>query len=101
MVSDPLPTEVGVGLREFPSPAATERARTVAAARYADERLHRHELQRVFRSDRVCATMHVRVAFGPGELQIVIANEGDTRVGVPGSTVGIEIPPDAVRLTPC
>jgi hypothetical protein len=34
-------------------------------------------------------------------LQIVVANDGDTRVPVPGSTVGIEIPPDAVRLLPC
>jgi hypothetical protein len=32
---------------------------------------------------------------------IVIANDGDTRVPVPGSTFGIEISPDAVRLLPC
>ena len=44
---------------------------------------------------------HIRVAVGQRELQIVIANDGDTRVPVPGSIVGIDIPPDAVRLLPC
>jgi ABC-type Fe3+/spermidine/putrescine transport system ATPase subunit len=44
---------------------------------------------------------HIRVAVAERELQIVIANDGDTRVPVPGATVGIDIPPDAVRLLPC
>ena len=44
---------------------------------------------------------HIRVAVADRQLQIVVANDGDTRVPVPGSTVGIEIPPDAVRLLPC
>jgi spermidine/putrescine transport system ATP-binding protein len=44
---------------------------------------------------------HIRVAVAERELQIVVANDGDTRVPVPGSTVGIDIPPDAVRLLPC
>ena len=44
---------------------------------------------------------HIRVALAERELQIVVANDRDTRVPVPGSTVGIDIPPDAVRLLPC
>ena len=44
---------------------------------------------------------HIRVAVAERELQIVVANDGDTRVPVPGSTIGIDIPPDAVRLLPC
>ena len=44
---------------------------------------------------------HIRVTVADRQLQIVVANDGDTRVPVPGSTVGIEIPPDAVRLLPC
>jgi spermidine/putrescine transport system ATP-binding protein len=44
---------------------------------------------------------HIRVAVADRQLQIVVANDGDSRVPVPGSTVGIEIPPDAVRLLPC
>jgi phenylpropionate dioxygenase-like ring-hydroxylating dioxygenase large terminal subunit len=42
-------------LREIPDPPGIEHARTLPAAWYADETFHRHELQRVFRSDWVCA----------------------------------------------
>jgi spermidine/putrescine transport system ATP-binding protein len=48
----------------------------------------------------VGSTTHIRVAVDDRQLQIVIANDGGTRVPVPGSSVGIDIPADAVRLLP-
>lgn len=48
----------------------------------------------------VGSTTHIRVAVDDRQLQVVIANDGDTRVPVPGSAVGIDIPADAVRLLP-
>jgi spermidine/putrescine transport system ATP-binding protein len=46
----------------------------------------------------VGSTSHIRVAVADRELQIVVPNDGDTRVPVPGSVVGVEIPADAIRL---
>ena len=48
----------------------------------------------------VGSTTHIRVAVAERELQIVVPNDGDTRVPVPGSAIGVEIPADAVRLLP-
>ncbi len=48
----------------------------------------------------VGSTTHIRVMVDDRQLQVVIANDGDTRVPVPGSAVGIDIPADAVRLLP-
>ena len=50
-----MTAEVPVALRSIPDPPGIERARTLPAAWYADDTFHRHELQRVFRSDWVCA----------------------------------------------
>jgi Rieske 2Fe-2S family protein len=47
--------ELPVALRDIPDPRGIDRARTLPAAWYADDTFHRHELQRVFRSDWVCA----------------------------------------------
>jgi len=47
--------EVPVGLRYLADPPGIDRARTLPAAWYADDTFHRHELQRIFRSDWVCA----------------------------------------------
>ena len=55
VVSDALPADVPVALRHIPDPAGIERARTLPAAWYSDDTFHRHEVQRVFRSDWVCA----------------------------------------------
>ena len=49
----------------------------------------------------VGSTSHIRVDVSGHEVQVVIANDGGTRVPVPGSSVGIDIPADAVRLLPC
>lgn len=54
-VSEAVPVDIGDRLRDIPDPPGIERARTLPAAWYADEAFHRHELQRVFRSDWVCA----------------------------------------------
>ncbi len=48
----------------------------------------------------VGSTTHIRVAVADRELQIVVTNDGDTRVPVPGSPIGVDIPTDAVRLLP-
>jgi spermidine/putrescine transport system ATP-binding protein len=48
----------------------------------------------------VGSTTHIRVAVDARELQIVVTNDGDTRVPVPGSPIGVDIPNDAVRLLP-
>jgi Rieske 2Fe-2S family protein len=55
MVSDAMPADVPVDLRQIPNPVGIERARTLPAAWYSDDTFHRHELERVFRSDWVCA----------------------------------------------
>jgi spermidine/putrescine transport system ATP-binding protein len=46
----------------------------------------------------VGSTSHIRVAVADRDLQIVVPNDGDTRVPVPGVTVGVDIPADAIRL---
>ena len=46
----------------------------------------------------VGSTSHIRVAVADRELQVVVPNDGDTRVPVPGVTVGVDIPADAIRL---
>jgi spermidine/putrescine transport system ATP-binding protein len=48
----------------------------------------------------VGSTTHIRVAVAERELQIVVPNDGDTRVPVPGSAIGVDIPADAIRLLP-
>jgi ABC-type Fe3+/spermidine/putrescine transport system ATPase subunit len=48
----------------------------------------------------VGSTTHIRVAVGERELQVVVTNDGDTRVPVPGTSIGIDIPTDAIRLLP-
>ena len=48
----------------------------------------------------VGSTTHIRVAIPDGELQIVVSNDGTTRVPTPGSVVGVDIPVDAIRLLP-
>lgn len=57
VVTDPLRADAPVSLRHIPDPAGIDRARTLPAAWYADDTFHRHELQRVFRSDWVCAAL--------------------------------------------
>ena len=46
----------------------------------------------------VGSTTHIRVAVAGRELQIVVPNDGDTRIPPPGTTVGIDIPVDAIRI---
>jgi spermidine/putrescine transport system ATP-binding protein len=46
----------------------------------------------------VGSTTHIRVAVADRELQIVVSNDGDTRVPAPGSTIGVDIPVDAIRI---
>jgi ABC-type Fe3+/spermidine/putrescine transport system ATPase subunit len=46
----------------------------------------------------VGSTTHIRVAVADRELQIVVSNDGDTMVPAPGSTIGVEIPVDAIRV---
>jgi spermidine/putrescine transport system ATP-binding protein len=48
----------------------------------------------------VGSTTHIRVAVLERELQIVVPNDGDTRVPVPGASIGVAIPADAIRLLP-
>jgi phenylpropionate dioxygenase-like ring-hydroxylating dioxygenase large terminal subunit len=56
MVVAPFPADAD-GLRQISAPPGIDRAATLPAAWYADSTFHRHELQRVFRSDWVCAAM--------------------------------------------
>ena len=44
------------------------------------------------------ATTQIRVDVSGHELQVVVANDGAMTVPTPGTQVGIEIPPDAVRV---
>ena len=44
------------------------------------------------------ATTQIRVDVSGHELQVVVANDGAMTVPKPGTQVGIEIPPDAVRV---
>jgi ABC-type Fe3+/spermidine/putrescine transport system ATPase subunit len=47
----------------------------------------------------VGSTSHIRVALDDDrELQVVVPNDGDTRVPVPGVRVGVAIPSDAIRV---
>jgi spermidine/putrescine transport system ATP-binding protein len=50
----------------------------------------------------VGSTTHIRVAIAAGpdarHLQIVVPNDGSTWVPAPGTEIGVDIPPDAVRL---
>jgi spermidine/putrescine transport system ATP-binding protein len=46
----------------------------------------------------VGSTTHIRVDVSGRQLQVVVANDGSTFVPTPGTEVGIEIPPDALRL---
>jgi spermidine/putrescine transport system ATP-binding protein len=46
----------------------------------------------------VGSTSHIRIAVDDGVLQVVVPNDGDTRVPVPGAVVGIDVPADAVRV---
>ena len=89
-----MPAATGSVTGECTVVARPERLRVVAAG---DGLLTGAVTDVVF----VGSMTHIRVAVGDRQLQIVIANDGDTRVPVPGSTVGIEIPSDAVRLLPC
>jgi len=43
-------------------------------------------------------TSQIRVDVSGHELQVVVANDGAMTVPTPGTQVGIEIPPDAVRV---
>jgi len=83
-VSEHLPADVRVSLREIPNPVGIERARTLPAAWYADETFHRHELQRVFRSDWVCAGLTDELppakawsALSVGGLPVLLVRDGD------------------------
>ncbi len=80
VVSDPLPADVHVSVRQIPDPVGILLTSPV-----------------IF----VSSMTHIRVAVSPRDVQIVIVNDGDTRVPVPGSTVAIDIPPDALPLLPC
>jgi Rieske 2Fe-2S family protein len=75
-------------VRQIPDPVGIERARTLPAAWYADETFHRHELQRVFRSDWVCGGVtdelpHVRswraITIGGLPVLLVRDAEGELR----------------------
>jgi spermidine/putrescine transport system ATP-binding protein len=46
----------------------------------------------------VGSTTHIRVAVAGREIQIVVPNDGDTRVPPPGTTIGVDIPVDAIRI---
>ncbi len=46
----------------------------------------------------VGSTSHIRVDVGERELQVVVQNDGGVFVPAPGTIVGVEFPPDAVRL---
>jgi spermidine/putrescine transport system ATP-binding protein len=46
----------------------------------------------------VGSTSHIRVDVGERELQVVVQNDGGVLVPASGTIVGIEFPPDAVRL---
>jgi spermidine/putrescine transport system ATP-binding protein len=46
----------------------------------------------------VGSTSHIRVSVSGRQLQVVVANDGSTFVPSPGTEVGIEIPPDALRI---
>jgi spermidine/putrescine transport system ATP-binding protein len=46
----------------------------------------------------VGSTTHIRVLVSGSELQVVVANDGSTFVPTPGTEVGIEISPDALRI---
>lgn len=46
----------------------------------------------------VGATTHLRVRVGERTLQVVLANDGESWVPSPGTTVGVVVPADAVRL---
>ena len=46
----------------------------------------------------VGSTIHISVEIADRRLQIVVPNDGETWVPAPGSTVGVDIPADAIRL---
>jgi Rieske 2Fe-2S family protein len=83
-VTDSSPADAPVGLRPIPDPLGIDRAHTLPAAWYADETFHSHELQRVFRSDWVCAALTDELpppkgwsAISVGGLPVLLVRDAD------------------------
>jgi phenylpropionate dioxygenase-like ring-hydroxylating dioxygenase large terminal subunit len=76
--------EPSATLRQIPDPPGITTARTLPAAWYADETFHRHELQRVFRTDWVCVGLVDELpgvkqwkAIDVGGLPVLLVRDGD------------------------
>jgi spermidine/putrescine transport system ATP-binding protein len=102
--SVPTAGTIDVGGRQFAAPTADVTGECMVFAR--PERLRLVAADAGIVSGPVAdvvfvgSTSHIKLTVADRELQVVVSNDGGTYVPAPGTVVGIDIPPDAIRLLP-